>query len=410
MYCDLDKVDIVYERNGEQIGVQTDHRAAEDIEADLPRTLVFALCRIIQPFGSELGLSAMECAYEAMPPARLREAVEVAGARLRVGEGVVEPLAEPDDARADEIAALALEEVGRGALARRGLEATEAGLHALEAQLGLDAEYFDDWLPEQLNTAILELGAAAGEVMRAVHGGVWVRDHYFEQDIPFTVNRDGSRTNLFGRARRFFEESVDEGPSILMKTATEGPSDGPILPVLRHRDFAGGPDAAPTGRPLVEVEGVEGIPHIYLVQDRPESVMYLGEQPREDFDVLLEASYQNLARVPASVERLQDDLPIYLLEGDYFATSKILDRTTLAGLAETVESERLMVAVPTTRTAVVAPMWEDPSLVASFLALVEDIHDAEGQSVQLSRHAFLATPEGGVIGLIRLTAEEDEEA
>lgn len=408
MFCDVDKVDIVYERDdGAQVGVQTDHRTAAEIREDLPRSLVFTLSRIIRPMTADMGLAEVEVVFPELPPPELREAVEVAGGRVRAGDEVLEPEHAADPARADAIAAAALEQVGRAALARFELEATEAGLHAYEEQVGLHFEDFGHWVPEQQHTAVLELAAAAGEVMRAVHGGTWAREALFEQDFPFTVERDGSRTNLFGRAYRFFEESVSDGPSVLLRSAGEGSSDGPILPVLRPPGFAGNTQSPPFGRPLLDVDTPEiaaEMPHIYLVQDRPESVMYLQDLDAESFDTFLEASYPGLASRSVDVERLADDAPVFILEGDYFAASKILDRRLLAGLAETADSPVLLVAVPTTRAAVVGT----PEYAAGIIDIVRQIYEGEGQSVRLSPLVFAATAEAGIEGLVRLGEPADD--
>lgn len=407
MFCDLDKIDIVYtQADGATVGVQTDHRATDALAEDLPRTIVFTLARILRPMSSEHGLDHVECVFPAMPPERLREAIETAGARLRVEEALVEPLHAVDEAQADRIAAEALETVGRDALDRAGCARTAEGLEALERKLSPAAAEYEAWVPEQRFTAVLELGAAAGEVMRAEHGGRWVRDSHFQQALPFTVDRDGACTNLFGRATRFFEESTDEGPSLLLRTATEGPTDGPILPVLRAANYGAGTQGARTSRPLLEgLEDVEGVPHVYLVQDRPQSVQYLSPESLEDFDALLEASFQNLVRLPVRPKRLGDDVPIFLLDGDFFATSKLLDQGMLMGLAEALGAELLMVAAPNHQVGFVAPLSEDVGFTHAFVNLVRSTFEESPPRTRLSPLVFAAIPGVGVKGILQLEEE-----
>lgn len=409
MFCDLDKVDIVYTRADDaKIGVQTDHRFTEALAEDLPRTIVFTLARILRPKMASLELDEIECVYPAPPPERLREVIEVAGARLRVDDERVAPTYAPDEARMVELAAEALAVVGREALAREGMEPTEAGLIAFEQARAPDAAEFADWLPEQRYTALLELGAVAGEVIRAEHGGSWIHDTCFNHEIPFTVDREGARSNLFGRATRFYEDSVQEGPSVLVATVAEGPSDGPILPVLRSAGYG---DKGLTSRPLVGTEGDDSlIPHIYLVQDRPQTVSFLPAQPLEDFDTLLEASYANLARLPIRPQRVRDDLPIYVIEGSFFATSKLLDRSMLSGLAETLQVELLLVAAPSREVALIGPFDQDPGFVEAFMDLVQSAHEDARPGARLSPCVFLADAQRGVHGLVRLVEDKAEPA
>lgn len=404
MFADLDRIDIVYAReDGRRVAVQTDHRSSAELEADEPRSVVFALARVLGPMSSDAGLDAVEYVFKEMPPARLRRALEAAGCAVRIGDELVEGQTAPDEALVDSLAGEALEAVGLDALTRLGAAPTEEGLRALEQALSASRAGFGDWDAERRHTAVLELGAAAGVVLQGVAGAEWVRDTYFGAPIPFTVDAGGNRCNLFGRAHRFYAESSDDGPSVLLRSLDDGRhQDGLVLPVLRPSGFGG--DVAPTSRPLLALDPVpETMPYIFLVQDRPETVAYLHHETVDDFDALLEASLENLARVPVTPSRVDGgDLPFFVLEGSFYAAAKILDRRLIAGLAETLGADALMVAVPARDVALLAPFPVEPAVAASFLDLVQAAYREQTESHRLSDLVFMATAAEGFQGLLQV--------
>ena len=410
MFADLDRVDVVYTRgDGHKVGVQTDHRSRAALQADADRSLVFALSRVLSPLAADLDLVGMEYVFREPPPEPLRRALEAADCRVRIDDELLDVLQAPDEAVVEQLAGDALEAIGRATLARHELPVSPAGLEGLEATLTEDRDGYEDWPAERRYTALLELGAAAGVVLRAAAQGRWVRDDHFGSVFPFTLETDQARSNLFGRALRYYEESPSDGPSVLLNSVTEGPQDGPILPILRPEGVGQGVDAPMFSRPLLPVEDVE-VPHIYLVQDRPSSVAYLPHASQEDFDALLEASLTNLARMTVPPERVEGQLPMFVLDGHFFAASKILDRHFLAGIAETLDSEMLMVAVPGQQLALIAGIPTEVELVAGFVGLVEEAYEDVRPSHRLSRSVFIANPTDGVQGVLRVHVSDDSVA
>lgn len=408
MFANLNQIDIVYQsETGEKVGVQTEHRTTEELAADEARSILFALSRILRPLASNQAPARIEVAFQHPPPARLRSAVEAAGASILVDMAVQARLQPPDDALVDSIAADCLESIGRALLAKHGLDPTAEGLAKLEQSLETDG--FAEWKPELQHTAVLELGAAAGVVIRAMRGGKWARDTYFAQLFPFTIDVDDSRMNIFGRSDRFYSESTSDGPSVLLTTlGNKTKDDAAILPVMRLAGF--GASKATRSVPLLEMDDPPAtMPHIYLVEDRPQSVSYLNQDRQEDFEVLLEASLENLARIQISPEHLGGDLPIYVLEGSFYAAAKILDKRFLRDLAARLKTGALMVAVPSTQAALIAPIMPVAETIA-FVELVQHIYrDETKESYRLSDAIFLATPANGIEGMVRLQPPPAEE-
>lgn len=413
MFADLDQIDIVLDdEDGKRVGIQTDHRSSAELADDEPRSLVFALARVLGPLRSEAGLGAIRYAFRFAPPARLRAALEAAGCGLEVGGRAVEAIGGPDPERVEALGGEALDMIGASALTSRGLPLTEGGLQALEAALETERAGFEAASVEQRHTLVLELGAAAGVILGNTRSGRWVQDDDFGHAIPFTLEADGQRCNVFGRAERFYAESADEGPSTLLRSLAENREyDGPILPVLRPAGF--GDAQGVLGRPLVELDPMpERMPGIYLVQDRPRTVAYLAHASIEDFDVLLEASRAGLARSTAKLERVEGDLSFFVVRGSFYAATKVIDGQTLAGLAESLGADTLMVGLPAREVALVAPLVDDAELVAAFVRLVEESFEEQNPSHRLSDLVFVATPEDGVQGILRVEPndEADDEA
>ncbi len=407
VFADLEQVDVIYVgEDGRKIGLQTDHRPRDALEADVDRTMVFALSRVLTPRNADLGLVGMEYGFFETPPDEVRRALEAADCRIRVDDEILSPEQAPDDALVDELAGQALEALGRSVLQRHGQAVTREGLEQLEAALITDRETFGDWPAEQRYTALLELGAAAGVVIRALNDGHWVRDHHFGSVFPFTLECEDARSNLFGRALRYYEESPEDGPSVLLDSVTEGPQDGPIIPVLRRPGVGVQVDVPLFSRPLVSTDD-EDIPHIYLVQDRPASVAYLSHETQADFDALLDVSMRHIEQLNLTPERVDGQLPMFVLDGHFFASSKILDQRFLLGLSESLGSDGLMVAVPGQQLALIAAMPAQPELIVGFARLVEEAYEDVKQSLRLSPHVFVATPTKGVHGIVRFQDSPD---
>ncbi|MEL6184521.1 MAG: hypothetical protein AAFU79_07860 [Myxococcota bacterium] len=397
MFAELDRVDLVYETSdGERIGVQTDHRGAAEQAAEPDLSLIFAVLRVL----TARGLDGVVYAAPEEPPGFLRTALEMAGARVSVQEEELEPLHPPDSEGTDDLVRAALEGLGRSALEVRGLDATRDDLTRLERGL-LEARGDGFSTVVEQARAWVELAAATGVVFSALHGGAWGRRDLFGDTVPYAWVLGDQVANVFGRAHRLVSEGVSPGPSAQLDTLAEPAADGPILPLIRPAGFGG--EAGPRSQPLLtldeELEGVE-VPHIFLVRDRPSSVEYLDLSSEEDFDELLEASLHNLARLGIRPKRI-GALPIYLLDEHFFAGSKVLDRSLVQGLAETLDAEVLFASFPA-RGAVVVGAGE----ATDFLDLTAQLIANTPESERVSEEVFLVTPGEGVCGVIRAEVAE----
>lgn len=409
MFADLDRIDLVYvDEQGRKVAVQTDERAEGALHGDQARTLVFAVARVLGPQRPEHGCKVVKVNFRGRPPVIVQRAVEAAGATINVLEAPLDPLESKDFELMEALAGDAVEAIGRAVLARNGLEATESGLTALEAALSDSRSRFEGGDAAARYTAVLELGAAAGVVMQEISGAEWVRDEDFGHAIPFTVESEGHRCNVFGRAERFYAESDREGPSVLLRGLSESEHDGLILPVLRPAGF--GESQGLIGMPLVDLDPMpEGMPMVLLVQDRPHTVAYLSHESAKDFETLLEISVDMLAQMPAEVERVEGDLPFFVVRGSFYAASKVIDRQTIAGLAESLNTETVMVGLPSREVALVAPFVEHTDLVGAFAQMVEESYEDQSPSHRLTKLIFIASADDGMQGILRVEDEEEDE-
>lgn len=391
MFAEIDRVDIVFEtEDGKRIGVQTDDRRAAEQAEEPELSLVFGILRVL----TARGLDAIVYASPEEPPSFLREALECAGAQIRVADEELDPVRAEDLDATDRQMRAALHRIGLAVLAAGGFEATQEGLLGLEAQvLRARGDGFED--TEVRARAWVELAAAAGVIFSALHGGQWARRDLFGDTVPYAWVLGGYVANVFGRAYRLVLEGIEPGPSAQLDSLAEPAADGPILPLIRPAAFGGG--AGPRSRPLLAVADEAGpvdVPHVFLVRDRPSSVEYLDIGSDEDFEGLFDASLHNLARVAVPPQRV-GGLPIYLLDGDFYAGSKILDRSLIQGLAEALDAEVLFASFPA-RGAVLIGAGE----FADFFDLTTQLIADTPESERICDEVFLATPGEGLCGVI----------
>lgn len=397
VFAELDRVDIVFDdEEGRRIAVQTDHRDAAAQARTPALTELVAVLRVL----AARRFDGVVYATLTEPAPFVRAAVEAAGARLRVGEDDWAPASTPDLAGTDRRVAAALDRLGQDVMARFALPIDRGGLERLEAEwASRELDRAGD--PENFTTAWLELAGAAGVVMSAIHGGRWTRGEVFGEGVPYGWALEDRVSNVFGRAFTLVAEGLKPGPSAHLDALAEASSDdGPILPVIRPAGFGG--EHATRSRPLVVVEGVEEIPHIYLIRDRSTSVEYIPTESEGDFDALYEASLYGLRKIRAKIERV-DGLPCYFVQGDFYAASKVLDRGLIAGLSEALDSPMLLVAIPARIGAVVGASNHPET----FASLVAELYESTSESQRVCPTIFVATPEDGVCGVLQADSAED---
>jgi hypothetical protein len=257
MYASLDRIDVVSQRtNGVKEYWQTDHRGAEEIEARRALSTLFALVRILQPLRWEDPAEPRPVViYSATnpPPEFLRQAIRAAGALLTIGDDI-EPQPWPEPARPesgsffgramrglfgggqaaaaapaapslDDIVQQAFAELAREVAAAHGVGVDVEGLRVVEdAVAARQPDPEDDetayW------TAVLELGAFGGEVLRARNGGRWVQADRMGT-LPFalaTRYRGGDATvNPLGKAIKRLAGGEDDSVVALVQVVRANP-------------------------------------------------------------------------------------------------------------------------------------------------------------------------------------------
>jgi hypothetical protein len=259
MYASLDRIDLVIQRDdGRKEYWQTDHRTAEEVERQRPLSILFALVRIMNPRRGDEADPVMVYSAAHPPPEFLLAALRAAGALLTVGDAL-EPKPVPGPAAAAEArgtflgrafgaargllggegatrgeagGTASLDEIIQGAFsslahevaARHGVPLTFNGLQAVETALAETSPSCEEdetayW------TAVLELGALGGELIRATNGGRWVQVD--KGSLPFALStrfRGGPATvNPLGKAIKLFADGAGESVAGLVRVTRDNP-------------------------------------------------------------------------------------------------------------------------------------------------------------------------------------------
>ncbi len=375
MYSSLDRVDIVLEDDdGGCVLLQTEHRTADEIEAEPELSTLFLLARVINPrrFGTEEhGPARVRVACQHEPGTRVRHLLASAGVELQVlpdGEPSVPVEGEAVDLA--DLADAAFAGLSRRVLAREDLPLSRDGLGTFEDRLSeraLTPELEIEWW-----TAVAELAALTGELLRGLFGGRWIDDPQRFSTLPFVFQlEDGANLiNVADKARRFLELGPRQSPRHLLTMAedAEEPS-GPLLPNLKAPDWP--QRELVVCQPLVdEGDWKPGeLPLIAYGNDRPHTfgLLHKNSLPAPDLPALRKEAIANLAQVGVAVEELEVlGLRLRVIHDSYFAAEKILDRDFMRSLAVLLDAQMLAVAIPRKCMMVVADATQSdiPKLVA----------------------------------------------
>ncbi|MDC0719090.1 hypothetical protein [Nannocystis bainbridge] len=189
--------------------VQKDERPAAEIEQEVDYSALFALVRTMNPLRMSRPESrpGVQYLFAELPPDPVREAVVSGGGHVIHASEVV-PFDGPLRAPAD-LAEHFFARIARKVAAERDLGFSRDGLEQLEQALA-DAQEADEatyW------KAVFDLGAYAGETLRAAAGGRWIR-----QDaagvVPFafacTIGDEPAELYLLAKAMRFIAEGPED--------------------------------------------------------------------------------------------------------------------------------------------------------------------------------------------------------
>jgi hypothetical protein len=412
VYSSLHKIDLVaQDKNGPgKLFVQTDHRDAEEVAREVEISVIFALTRTLLPKRMPEAKQAVVryvCMGKLHPA--LAEVIAATGAQAEANGASVKLDGVKRRAPAD-IADATFATLGKRLLAEHHLAADETGLAAFEA-LMKDAPAKPDDEDEIAHwTAVAELAAVTGEVLRAKYGGRWVDDPKDFADIPFMFEpaRDAGLVNPVGKAIKFLLHGAAESPRQLLQLVEDaGAPEGPLLFTLKPSHWGASTEAV--SEPMFPgMEKAEAdIPVVVYGRDQPNTfAIFMRDGKREkELDVLRAQALGNLAKLEATVERIDlDRLTFWAVHGGYFAAEKILDVAFMKGLHDRVKSPLLAAAVPAKGQLLVTTAVAQPETVMGFMAIARGIYEKNEGGRQLSPTVFLVS-EGKITGLAKATEQ-----
>ncbi|MEO8698842.1 MAG: hypothetical protein ABI867_02330 [Kofleriaceae bacterium] len=387
MYCSLDKIDLAAMVDGRQVAMQTDHRSADEIEAEPELSALFAMTRVLnaRSHSADDTPNIVHYIVSTEPPELLREALTAVGATLDRREAGTEPLGEASEERVGEIADRCFRKLALRAAARIGSRDLAIALRMLEDQTFADPpERTDEFAYWQ---RVLELAALTGELLRAKFPGRWVQTDRALVPFGFSLACGTGSTILFptNRAQRVVEDGADESLFKLLLAAEETlqrPPDaatGRLMPSLRDRRNveldeivwdALLPEA--THELPVVVCGIDGESTFGMI--RREALDRTAEEA-------MATALANLADETVVIEEMHaDDLRLVVVSESFYAAEKLLDQALMTKLHALLGAEVLAAAVPARGLLLVASAI--PAQVARFAALVRArFDDAGGRAI-----------------------------
>ncbi len=405
MFSSLHKIDIVATSPaGAMTLVQTDHRTPAEVGEDQGLSMIFALTRMLVPRTGEYAEATVQYACVGAVHPLLETAAAACGAELE-GERVRRDLTAVAKQAPEDLADAAFTTVGRRVLAERRLAVDEAGLTALVDAMASPPALDDDELGHY--TAIVELAAATGEVLRARFRGRWVADAAQHSVVPFVFRIGGSgdmRANVVGKVEKYFRYGPIDSPVLLLRGGEDAAADeGPVLFTLKP---AGWKQAAiellaePIA-PGLDAAGAS-VPLMVYGHDRPNTFAMMGVDKAgvPPLPELRAQALRTLAEVEVETERLDiGGIELVVAHGSYFAAEKILDVAFMRRLHDELGCELLAAAVPEKSRLLVTKGVAAPAALAGFMAVAKGIFDADEGGRQVSPTVF-AIQDGAIVGVL----------
>lgn len=222
MFASLDRADIELKAgpDGRRRFVQTDHRAAAEIDRTPHLSVVFALVRVLNPkreADDGRPVPVVFTSFPSDPPEYLCQSIRAADGLVVVGDKVLAP---PDGTPAPPLEAVIEAAFGGLALtvaAEFGVPLGAAGVAEVEAALAASAGSPEE---DELRywSAVVKLGAFAGEVIRAANGGAWavVRTGTVPFALKTRFRGEEATANVFGKAVKRFARGESDSVSALV--------------------------------------------------------------------------------------------------------------------------------------------------------------------------------------------------
>lgn len=407
MYCSLRRVDIVTESPaGERVLVQTDHRTVAEIDEMPELSLLFALARVQLPqrVPEWAGATVRYVALGGAHPL-IAQAVASAGGELYLEQTPFD-LSAVERADPGELADQAFAALARRVLMREQLELGEAALEELEQRLtGTPAEEDDEvayW------SAVAELAAVTGEVMRARFGGHWIADAHGYADIPFMFRGadDDAQSNVVGKAVRFLAHGEAQSPRLLLRAFEDrGTPDGPLLFTLKPAAWGLDNEMVWESLTTLAPPGTD-VPVIVYGHDHPNTfAMFKHDRPRDREELRAEA-LTNLVGIEVEVEKVElETFSFWIVHGNYFAGEKILDVAFMQRMHGEL-GPLIAASVPEKGRLFLLPADAGAEALAGFVALTRGVHQRNEGGRQISPTVFLVA-EGSIVGVATPEPEGD---
>ncbi len=222
MYSSLERADfMVQHKDGMSIYVQTDHRTAADIESEPDLSTAFAIIRVLYPTrtGRQQGTPfKVHYTLNEPPPEFLHQAIASAGGLLMIDQKETAYQGQPMDLL--QLLNGSLSNLGRAVAQRHGKSLSTEGLKEIEGvYLANRSDPEEDEVAYY--TAIVELGAFAGEVMRGLRGGGWNATDEEIGTIPVVYDCGPMSVNFLGKAIKYFENGQEDSLAYMVTSVCD---------------------------------------------------------------------------------------------------------------------------------------------------------------------------------------------
>ncbi|MEM7477353.1 MAG: hypothetical protein AAF483_20400 [Planctomycetota bacterium] len=366
MYSTLDSIDIVITNEaGEKIGVQTDHRSAEEIESEFALSVIFALTRVLGVRRSDMDLHNIRFHHQAEPSSEFLYVLLATGAEVQSDESST-PQSNAEDRDAWQAAAeSAFQDLGQQVFERYEVAPTLDGLQAVESHIldalqnagGKEENEIGYW------TAIAELGAATGLVAQQAFGGRWQFDPEFHSTIPFmffsNVSDNEVNLNAFGKSERFIEQGLSQAPSQLLVQLNDMAASfdqGQVMFGLKPADWS--LREMSLCKPLIKnsKEHPEAeMPLVAVVRDMPNTTQTIPHTTsEEEAEALYEQAQTNVKNLEIEATEIDLGVKAIVLQGDYYACEKVLDDDFMRSMHAQLETPLLAVTLPVKGMALIS--------------------------------------------------------
>lgn len=419
MYCSLDKLDLVVETGSGKLGVQTDHRTAQEIQRLWDFSVVFLAIRVRRALLVP-GIARVDVAFQEPPPHSFAVLARQLGAGVSVGHGEAIP-AEPDPQAAHAVVSQAFIRLGERAFESFSLEMDLDGLRSLEHELRSDPvqRLADGDPPEPHDDTIVDVDAVSDEEARwrnvcrlagaamlvfadlcggALHGDLPGDDGPPPADWPFRWLVAGGYLNLLGRASTFLQDDPNVAPSSLIQLHAErteaDEEDCPIMLNLRPKDWSGIPLAALVALlPDSDRHEPHDLPVVALVRDRPTSTESLpSSTPTELRERLREEALTNLRKVPVQVATVgAGPQRTLVVHGGFYAGERVLDVEYMRALGVQLGSDTLLAGLPMKGALFVRAANTSTAELEAFQQVIQRQYDDAAPSDRLATSILVLT-------------------